>query len=184
MEILSILNYNWQLMSTENYSENTLETNINAIFRGTPDWDSPKGRIRLGADAISDRVNLLDSLSQEQEVQFGSVGSASRFDTALGKLGLNPVFGRIGPSAIIMRNAQFNTVEELQGLLTSEDVDESPEVEKIFFDDELSDDTELFTDIEKADLALKASIDGIIAQYRLTPLQARKAIRLSRKDPL
>lgn len=149
-------------MSTDANSERPLGEEINAIFEARY-GETRKGRIELAAHAISGFVNDFDLLKQQQEKSHEAVGSASRFDTALYSLGYSSAFTPV--------------------VLPSEDASEKTAVERILelFDENEDDEISLFSPLEKAELALSASIDGIRAAHNLSRRQARRAIALTRK---
>jgi hypothetical protein len=143
-------------MSTEAGSEHPLGAEIDTIFQESY-GETTRGRIELAAHAISTCVNHFDILEDEQRKSYESVGSASRLDIAFRYSSAH--------APVIPPENDATDVECLLGLFEE--------------NEELG--SGMFSPIEKAKLALRASTDGIRAAHNLSRFQANRAIALSRK---
>ena len=157
------LDYNCPIMSANAKGEQPLNNEIDAIFETTY-CETKKGRIEMAAHAISACVNQVDLLKQAQQASHEGVGSASRLDTALFSLGYSSVFAPI--------------------IIPDSDMTEKTDVDRVLelFNDEEDDESEdLFSPLEKAELALMSITDGVRAVYNLSPRHIHRAIALTRK---
>lgn len=152
-------------MSTENHSEHPLKSDINAIFRNTPNPDSLTGRLQIAADIIRPKVNVYDELVAREKMHENQLGAHSRLVTVLSRIGLSGVVVRFGTTT------PDNTITLFDASSKPE-----PRLKK----DGIESEKNRFSDLSAADLALKASVDGIRAQYKLSQRQAQKALQLSR----
>jgi len=151
-------------MAIETNGEQPIGEAVDALFRESYEANVTM-RIALAAHAIREFVYEFDDCKDEQRRSHEGVGSASRSDRSVYTMGYTAAFLPIGSAEEESpEQAESNGVDQILELF--EDDDQDP----------------LFSSLERARLAIQAKIEGVRTAHRLTYLQSRRAIALTRKQ--